>query len=430
MIALFAMATAQGHLNATFRLARQLQADGYRVIYAYFGPPELAQRIVQQSFAVHWLESYPFGVGTDEVLNQGRSESYLETLFDRITGRDLKTRTADWQRTLHQLRPDLILLDAFLSTDFIVLYPLLKAYPANVVLIQTMLSTYDDGHTPPLNSSLIPGRDSPQAIRRAWQREYRNRFFRQLWETVKYAGYSSHRQIRRAFRRNELPDTYRLRYDKVFHAGIDNLPEWIMPPQDFDFAERRLLTFQTFKNTMPDLSRAETLPPAYTMALERIGQERQTNADLKLVYASLGTVMLAHRSENELAAFYRKLLQAVGQQPNWRLILAIGDGADVARFDCPANAFVFTSVPQLHVLQHCDLFITHGGLNSVLEATALNVPMLVYLLSHLWDQPGYGARVVAQGRGTMYELADASTASIGDVVERILEEHSAINRLA
>ena len=130
MTALFLMAPAYGHLNPSFQLANQLKADGYRIVYALPRQPKLLQHVAKQGFAVSPVQSYPFGVGIDETLNTNGVESYLETLLDRFTGQNQAIRTADLQRLITELRPALILLDAFFSTDVMLLYPLLQQQPA------------------------------------------------------------------------------------------------------------------------------------------------------------------------------------------------------------------------------------------------------------------------------------------------------------
>jgi UDP:flavonoid glycosyltransferase YjiC (YdhE family) len=64
----------------------------------------------------------------------------------------------------------------------------------------------------------------------------------------------------------------------------------------------------------------------------------------------------------------------------------------------PANVHVFASVPQLEVLQHVDVLITHGGIATINEAILYGVPMLVYSTGHV-DQNGCAARVAYHGLG-------------------------------
>ena len=419
MTALFLISPAYGHLNRSFPVARQLQADGYTIVYGHFGPQELAQLIRQQGFGLHWMQTVPFGVGLDELFHEGKRESYLETLLDRLTKRTFYARSAELAATLITVKPSLILIDAFMSTDFIVLHPLLTGSQTKLVILQNMLSTYNDGLTPPLNSALAPGIDSAKAIRRAWQRQHRSRLRNDLMQQIKYIGYSRLGIIRWAFRRNKLPEAHRILTDKVFHVGFDNVPEWIAAPRSFDFPERQLRPFQRHLDTLVDLERVEDIPPAYQTIIDRIEQERQTNPAIKLIYVSLGTAQQAEKEGAE-ERFFNRLIDAAQTQPNWRVILAVRPEL-VNKFKmCPPNVTVFARVPQLDVLQRADLFITHGGLNSVLEAILHHVPMLVYPLNTKWDLPGYAARVVAHGVGLMGNLIRDDAATMTRHIEQLL----------
>lgn len=420
MTALFLISPAYGHLNRSFPVARQLQADGYTLVYGHFGSQELAQQIRQQGFGLHWMQTIPFGVGLDESQHQGKPESYLETLLDYLTKRTFYARTADLTNTVTTLKPSLILVDAFMSTDFIILYPLLVHSHTKVIILQNMLSTYDDGLTPPLNSTLVPGVDSAKAIRKAWQTEYWNRKINALKQQLRYAGYNQLSIIRWAFKHNKLPETHRIRTDKVFHVGFDNVPEWIAAPRAFDFPERKLLPFQHHLNTLVDLERIDDLAPAYQSVIDRIEQDRLTNPAIKLIYVSLGTAQLAEKEGTE-EQFFNKLIEVSRKQPNWRLILAVRPEL-VDKFICPPTAFVFARVPQLHILKRADLFITHGGLNSVLESILHHVPMLVYPLNTKWDLPGYAARVVAHGVGVMGDLARDNSVRMTQQIEQLLAD--------
>ena len=421
MTALFLMSPAYGHLNRSFPVARQLQADGYTIVYGHFGAQELAQQIKQQGFGLHWMQAIPFSVGLDELLHQGKRESYLETLLDRLTMRTFHARTAELTSTVAALKPSLILVDAFMSTDFIILYPLLLGSKTRVVILQTMLSTYNDGVTPPLNSVLVPGTDPARAISKAWKRQYGQRKMNDLRERLKYAGRSRLSTIRWAFRRNGLPDAHRILTDKVFHVGFDNVPEWIAAPAAFDFPDRQLLPFQRHLDTLVDLDRVEDLPPAYQTAIDRIERDRHSNPAMKLIYVSLGTAQQADKKGAE-ERFFNRLLDVARTQPNWRLILAVRPELVNDFSNCPPNVFVFSRVPQLHLLRRADVFITHGGLNSVLEAILLHVPMVVYPFNTRWDLPGNAARVVAHDVGLISGLVKDNTTKITGQIKQLLDD--------
>lgn len=108
-----------------------------------------------------------------------------------------------------------------------------------------------------------------------------------------------------------------------------------------------------------------------------------------LVYMSLGTL---HRASE---AFYRQCLEAFADAP-LRFVLSTGSGVDLRALEpLPPNAQVRPSFPQLEVLQHAAIFITHGGMNSVLEGLARGVPLLV-IPQHV-EQLALGLSAAQQG---------------------------------
>jgi MGT family glycosyltransferase len=110
--------------------------------------------------------------------------------------------------------------------------------------------------------------------------------------------------------------------------------------------------------TLPKIAPQEPLP------FER-------RSDLPLIYISLGTLF------NTNLDFYRACIAAFGNQP-CQVVISIGRQIQAADLGpLPANIVVQPFVNQLAVLAQCDLFITHGGLNSVHEGLWNGVPLLV-----------------------------------------------------
>ncbi|MEZ4712091.1 MAG: glycosyltransferase [Caldilineaceae bacterium] len=108
-----------------------------------------------------------------------------------------------------------------------------------------------------------------------------------------------------------------------------------------------------------------------------------------LVYIALGTI---HHAQPQ---FYNQCFAALGDFPA-RFILAIGKSTEAAALNpIPPNFEVHASVPQLQVLQHADLFVTHGGINSVHEGLYYGVPLLV--IPQQFEQMMNGYCVVKQG---------------------------------
>lgn len=113
--------------------------------------------------------------------------------------------------------------------------------------------------------------------------------------------------------------------------------------------------------------------------------------DRPLVYISLGTV---HQGRVD---FYRATLAALADFPAC-FVLSLGkqtDPADLAPI--PHNFIVRPEVPQLALLPRVDLFVTHGGINSVQEALYFGVPLVV--APQQFEQMFNGRQVVAHGAG-------------------------------
>jgi MGT family glycosyltransferase len=123
-----------------------------------------------------------------------------------------------------------------------------------------------------------------------------------------------------------------------------------------------------------------------------------------IIYLSMGTMV------NHSSRFYQKCFEAFGHK-DLTLIIALGHGVKSETFkDVPANIKLYSYVPQLEVLEHCDLFITHGGMNSVNEAIWFGVPMLVIPIGN--DQPTVARRVEETGLGRTISAKKTSAAAL------------------
>jgi MGT family glycosyltransferase len=112
-----------------------------------------------------------------------------------------------------------------------------------------------------------------------------------------------------------------------------------------------------------------------------------------LVLVSLGTL---HAAGDE---FFRTCFQVLADLPA-RVLIAVGPHTDPTRLGPPpANTLVRASVPQLQVLRRTAVFVTHGGMNSVLEGLANGVPLVV--LPQQFEQLVIGRAVADRGAATV-----------------------------
>jgi MGT family glycosyltransferase len=140
----------------------------------------------------------------------------------------------------------------------------------------------------------------------------------------------------------------------------------------------------------------------------------QFAGDLSLVYVSLGTIF------NDRLEFYRTCLTAFAGAP-FRVLISTGSKVDRLALGPPSeNILLREHVPQLEVLKLANLFITHGGMNSVSEALAFGVPLLVF--PQHGDQHLVAARVAELGAGLPLGGSDLSAQKLRAMTEMLLRE--------
>ena len=136
---------------------------------------------------------------------------------------------------------------------------------------------------------------------------------------------------------------------------------------------------------------------------------------LKLIYASLGTLLNTSRAGRR---FFKLCIETFANQ-NVTLILSIGQGQNLAQYGSLSdNIHIYERVPQLEVLQKADLFITHGGMNSVNEAIYFGVPMIVLPIGN--DQPTVAKQVQACGLGQELAIRSIDSSHLQEAVEDVL----------
>ena len=108
-----------------------------------------------------------------------------------------------------------------------------------------------------------------------------------------------------------------------------------------------------------------------------------------IVYISLGSI-ISNRG------FCRECIRAFGGKP-FSVILNTGKVPPDSLGNIPANIYAYSFVPQLEVLAHADVFLTHCGMNSINEALYQGVPMVA--MPFLNDQLTNARRIVDLGLG-------------------------------
>lgn len=129
-----------------------------------------------------------------------------------------------------------------------------------------------------------------------------------------------------------------------------------------------------------------------------------------LAYASLGTVF------NDWPEFYPLCAGALSEA-GFRVLLS-GTDAGLGAAASP-TVLVRQRVPQLAILERAAVFVTHGGMNSTMEALAAGVPMVV--VPQMPEQALTAERVVAAGAGLCLRRNELTVAGLRAAAREVAE---------
>ncbi|MFD4241905.1 macrolide family glycosyltransferase [Streptomyces sp. NPDC058525] len=152
------------------------------------------------------------------------------------------------------------------------------------------------------------------------------------------------------------------------------------------------------------------------------GAWEPASADRPVLLISLGTAATGW------AEFFRTAVAAFGDT-EWDVVMAVGDHIDAADLGpLPANFDVRRHVPQLEVLRHAKLFVTHGGMNSVMESLYNGVPMVV--IPQMNEQKANALRVDELGLGRHLTKEDTTVDTLREAVATVAADTEATARVA
>src|SRR5262249_7263795 len=203
---------------------------------------------------------------------------------------------------------------------------------------------------------------------------------------------------------NEQRRAWRLPPIKGFNGLSSGLTQVAQLPATLELPGRSLPP--SFHHTGPWTDAAGRAPVDFPW--ERIYPSRA------LVYASMATL------QNRVLRTFRMMAEAcVGL--GLQLVMSLGGGQDPALLaDLPGDPIVVGYAPQLDLIRHSALTISHGGLNTVLESLACGVPMVV--LPVTYDQPGVGTRVECAGVGRASPIARLTLKRLRVAVRNVLAD--------
>lgn len=133
--------------------------------------------------------------------------------------------------------------------------------------------------------------------------------------------------------------------------------------------------------------------PSICKRNEQLLDEKLFEKKSKIIYISLGTIY------NDDINFYKICFNIFRNTEN-KVFMSIGK--DIKRSDLgkiPDNFYVGEYLPQLQILEKADLFLTHGGMNSINESLYYGVPMIIF--PQMLEQKANAYRIEEIGAGIM-----------------------------
>ena len=140
-----------------------------------------------------------------------------------------------------------------------------------------------------------------------------------------------------------------------------------------------------------------------------------TKGENPVVYISLGTIVKG------AGTFFRTCMEAFRDEAV-DVIISAGQKFDIRRLkNISPNVHIYKSVPQVEVLKMADVFVTHGGMNSISEALTAAVPMVVIPFSS--DQPTNARSAEKLGAGKKMDYSSVDKDSLKDTVLSVLNDN-------
>ncbi|MDI1463172.1 glycosyltransferase [Catellatospora sp. KI3] len=126
---------------------------------------------------------------------------------------------------------------------------------------------------------------------------------------------------------------------------------------------------------------------------------------------SLGTL------NNRWPDFYRLVFEAFADTP-WHVVLPVGRRLDPADLGpAPANVSVVATVPQLAVLAHAKVFVSHAGMGGLMEGVQAGVPQVA--IARTLEQDVNAARVADTGIGAVLDVRTLTPGELRATVDRV-----------
>ncbi|MBX2814593.1 MAG: hypothetical protein KTR24_01290 [Saprospiraceae bacterium] len=368
----------KGRLHSTLALADRLRQAAHRVVFA--SPWDCADLVRDHQFEYLQLQAT-----TRDTESCASPKEALEALGANHL-----------VEVVQELAPDMLLIDFELAPHIIIAQTL----DLPIALISSWFDGSRSPGLPPLSASTIPGlgwKGSGLGIAVSWwfftARRWWHFYSKRLrWQGKDYRSVLSklaHQWGVEMEGRTRTYDTFAVPYLWT------DLPLWSMNALENDFVHTTPPNF-TYIGPMVLESRqlSDARHPHYHVVKAFIEKVEQRGGNL--IYVSGSTM----DKSAELPALIRQI-----DENDHSFYFIVGGNDRVLESD---HALFVETAPQLFILQHSDLVVHHGGINTINECLHYRVPMVI-ISGGKYDQPGCAARMDHHGLASVcYSPPNAS----------------------
>lgn len=359
----------EGHLFPSFGLSGILRQEGHEVFY--LTTPDNLPYLDEHGFQGEAIfrEQYPAGYKKKQKTNEQSDHSpEWEHLYLLAEG--------ELDEIIHRRNPDLLVISYFLP-------------------IETLLLHYKYG--------------IPQVIYTTFLREPFKTPFNNCIETILRLSSTEPRLAERLiawFEKNEIAFSSLLELAEP----LKQMSEIVTCPRELDFPD---LEFErTVSHIGPPLRHPGDKTDSLTIP-----------TDKTILYGSFGS-QTSFILREKASQFIGKLLEVMRSPAaeGWHLFLCVGDiidAGDYARL-AGSNVTMMKWVPQIEILKHASLTLTHGGLGTIRECIHFEVPMIIFPVIN--DAFANGDRVEFHRLGKTRDLDATSAPAIAALIAETLAD--------
>ncbi len=380
---------ALGHLNPFMALARELVARGHRVIFYQLKDYEILLRQSGFDVRVYGEKEFPLGAwrASAEIFATLSGDRAMEHFINAVK----KKTHAGLEELPAAIRADGV--DVILADQVgIDSSSIADDLDLPFATLCNALPLDSDSTTPPFFTDWAPSPGPPARLRNWLAYRILDSKIQPTLDLV---------NIWRAGRGMKLLKHRRDSYSKLL--------KMIRLPQEFDFPRRADSQTHWIGPLINQNGRIQSLFP----------WERRNGKPL--VYVSMGSEI------NQRFDVFQLIINAL-ESEDIQLVVSLGrENADTNVLSYARSTIVCPFVPQTEVLRKASLFVTHGGLNSVLESICAGVPMLA--LPNANDQFGICSRIRHYGVGDYLLAENVTDVSLRALFERLVGDEKVRCRL-